>query len=172
MNYKTYENYPLSIIYLSTAITLLSYSIGALIFYLIGGLVFGGGYLFLCSLSSILSMRFRCSYCYYYGLRCPSGLGALAKLLFNQRDNSDFSNPKNILKVASLSFFLLFIPIIVGIVFIIIRFSFFLLFSLLAYFLIAVISSFAIRKNLLCKHCKQGEIGCPAYEGMKGNNKN
>jgi len=27
---------------------------------------------------------------------------------------------------------------------------------------------FVSRKNLFCKHCKQGKIGCPAYEGMQG----
>lgn len=165
---QTYESYPFSTVCLSMLQTVLSYVLGALIFYFAGGILLGFGYIVLCLIVLLLSMRFRCTFCYYYGKKCPSGLGRLSKSLFSKRDAADFANPRNVSIVAIPSFGLLFLPLVVGLVFVFIRFSWLLLFLFIAYFLIAISAGFPLRKDLLCKHCRQGEIGCPAYEGMKG----
>lgn len=85
MDEEKYESYPYSAICLSTAQTVLSYLIGALILYLIGGLVLAAGYLVLCLIVFIFAMRFRCSHCYYYGKRCPFGWVACQKC-FSKRE--------------------------------------------------------------------------------------
>jgi hypothetical protein len=53
-------------------------------------------------------------------------------------------------------------------VFLVTGFSWLNLGLLLSYALIAVVPGFVLRKNLFCDHCKQAELGCPAYEGMQG----
>ncbi len=168
---NSYENYPISILFITSVSTVLSYLIGAWIFYYAGGIILGLVYILLVLVMFALSMRFRCAYCYYYGKKCASGLGVLAKWFFRQRDNVDFSNPKNVTLVASLSFPLLFLPLIVGVILIFFKFSWNLILFVGLYFLIAVYSGFALRKNIICKKCKQGELGCPAYQGMMGTKK-
>lgn len=95
-------------------------------------------------------------------------MGGLAGLFFTKRDSADFSNPKNVLPIAAPSFLALLLPLVMAIIFMFIKFSVALLLSFFAYFIIAFLVSFPLRKNVLCKYCKQGELGCPAYEGMIG----
>ncbi len=165
---ELYEEYPVSIVCQTSFQTFLSYLIGLTILYIVGGLIFGSVYILLAILLLLLSMRFRCSYCYYYEKRCATGLGALCGLLFKKRESSDFSNSRNVSIVAIPSFLLMFLPLIAGIVYILFEFSWSLLSLLLLYSFTAIVLGFAIRKSLLCKSCKQGEIGCLAYQGMKG----
>jgi hypothetical protein len=171
MSERTYESYPFSIFFIASLTSLLNYLLGALIFYLAGGVVLGIAYLVIAFISLALAMRFRCAYCYYHGRRCPTGLGILAGLLFRQRDNVQFANPKNITPVAIVSFSVLFLPLIAGIVYLLFDFTLIMLVSLLLYLMIAVVLGFSLRKNYICKHCKQGDLACPAYEGMKGTAK-
>lgn len=172
MSDSTYESYPFSIVCLSTVQTIVSYAIGAFIFYLTVGFWLALSYILLCIALFWMAMRFRCSYCYYYGKKCPTGLGNLCKSLFKKGDSTEFGNPKNVKPVAVPSFTLMFLPLIVGLIYAFVSFSWFLLLSLIAYFVVAVNTGFLLRKNILCKSCKQREIGCPAYEGMKGEKSN
>jgi hypothetical protein len=162
-----YERYPSNILCFSITLTVLSYAVGTLIFCLINGLL-GAGYVALCFLSLILGIKFRCSFCYYYGKRCSSGLGTLAKLFFKAGKPEEFQNPKNLMLAALSSFAVLFLPLFGAIFLLVTGFSWLNLILLAAYLLIAVIPGFVLRKNLVCKYCKQGERGCPAYEGMQG----
>lgn len=143
-----------------------SYALGTTIFYLIGP-IFGVGYAVLCILSLLAGLRLRCCYCYYYGKRCPSGLGILGKLLFKKGDPWGFKEPKNLIPAGVLDFGVLLLPILGGIVLCAVRFSIFVAALLTAYILIAGIGGFTVKK-MFCRHCEQGHIGCPAYEGMKG----
>ena len=164
---KYYEHYPPGIICLSTVLTLLSYALGTLIFYLINSLL-GVGYIILCFISLLVAMKFRCTFCYYYTKGCYSGLGNIAKLLFKKGNSNDFKNPKNLIPAAIFSFAVLLFPLIGAIFLLVTRFSWLILILLVAYVVIAIIPGFVLRKDLFCKYCKQGKIGCPAYEGMKG----
>lgn len=168
MSEELYENYPFSTFCLASLISLLSFVLGALIFYLIGGTLLGAIYFVVALMSLVPSMRFRCAYCYYYGKRCSTGLGMFASFLFKKRDSSEFSNSKYVTPVLIVSFSVLLLPIIAAIIFMLLDFSLNLLLLFLLYFIIAFVSGLLMRKNLICKHCKQGELGCPAYEGMKG----
>jgi hypothetical protein len=91
----------------------------------------------------------------------------MAKLLFEEGNPNEFGNLKNLMPAAIFSFAVLFLPIIGAIIMMISRFSWLALILFIAYIVIAVVSGFGLKKNF-CKHCKQGKIGCPAYEGMKG----
>jgi MFS-type transporter involved in bile tolerance (Atg22 family) len=98
-------------------------------------------------------------------------LGKISALLFHQQDNKDFGNSRNVAIVAILSVLVLISPMIAGFIDIILNFTRLMLGSLIIYLFIAVLLSFQTRKNLLCKYCMQGKLGCPAYEGMKGTDK-
>ncbi|MCD1294057.1 hypothetical protein CUJ83_03485 [Methanocella sp. CWC-04] len=161
------EGYPFRHNCISLGITLLSYAIGTAIFYLADPF-FGLAYVILCAISLLAGVKFRCSYCYYYGKRCSSGLGLLCKLLFRRGDPNEFKNPKNLMTAGILDFGALLLPVFGGLALILLRFSILSLALLAAYTIIAVIVSFLMKKEF-CKNCKQGQIGCPAYEGMKGN---
>jgi len=162
-----YESYPYRILCLSMILTFSSYALGTLIIYLINSLL-GVGYVILCFVSLLVCIKYRCSFCYYYGKKCYSGLGALSKLLFRQGNSNDFKSPKNLMPTAIFSFAVLFLPLIGAIVLMIFKFSWLILILSIIYLLIAVIPVFILRKNLFCKYCKQGKTGCPAYEGMQG----
>ena len=168
MSEELYENYPFSTFCLASITSLLNFALGALIFYLIGGTLLGVAYFVIALMSIVPSMRFRCAYCYYYGKRCSTGLGILAGFLFKKRDSGEFNNSKYVTPVAIISFSVLLLPIIAAIIFMLLDFSLNLLLLFLFYFIIAFVSGLLMRKNLICKHCKQGQLGCPAYEGMKG----
>ncbi len=144
--------------------TLISYTLGTVIFFgfnLLGGFI----YLALCLVTILLSLKFRCIHCYYYGKLCSFGFGKLSKLIFIQGNSTEFSNPKNIFPVALLSFGTTFFPLIAGIIQNISNFSLLNLFLLIIYILFGIFPNFFIRRNV-CKHCQQGQLGCPAYTHM------
>lgn len=162
-----YESYPYIILCLSMMLSVLSCALGTLIFYMINSLL-GIGYIILCFISFLIGIKYRCSFCYYYGKRCYSGLGTLSKLLFRKGNSNDFKNPKNLMPAAIFSFVVLILPLIGAIILMLIEFSWLILILFVSYLIIAIIPGFVLRKNLFCRYCKQGEIGCPAYEGMQG----
>lgn len=162
-----YESYPSNVLCLSITLMVLSYALGTLILYQISGLL-GAGYIILCLVALILGIKFRCCFCYYYDKRCSSGLGKLAKLLFKEGNHDGFRGPKNLMPAAIFSFAVLLLPLIGALLLLVTRFSWLVLILFVAYLLIAVIPGFVLRKDLFCKCCKQGEIGCPTYEGMQG----
>lgn len=160
-----YESYPLRFNCISLGVTLLSYAFGTAIFYLISP-IFGLAYALLCLLSVLVSLKLRCSYCYYYGKRCPSGLGILSKQLFRKGDPEGFKDSKNLIPAGILDFGLLVLAVLGGIALCVMRFSL-LSASLLAAYILVAVAGFSVKK-IFCRHCEQGRLGCPAYEGMKG----
>ena len=90
---KYYENYPFNTLCISIVVTLLSYAAGFFIFYLIN-IYWVVGYAVLCLVSLFVGMKYRCKFCYYYGKKCASGLGALARIFFKKGDASEFKTQK------------------------------------------------------------------------------
>jgi hypothetical protein len=161
-----YESYPLRFNCVSLGIAFLSYIIGAAIFYLIEPIL-SPGYLILCMLSLLAGLMYRCRFCHYYGRRCPSGLGALSKLFFKKGDPQGFGDRKNLIPAGVMDFGVLLLPALGGAALCVMRFTLLAAALLAAYVLVAVVAGFAVKK-IFCAHCEQGQLGCPAYEGMKG----
>lgn len=161
-----YECYPLRFNVVSLGITLVSYAIGAAIFYLISPLL-GAGYLVLCALSLLAGLYYRCRFCYYYGKRCPSSLGVPGRLLFKKGDPQGFKDMKNLAPAGILDLGALILAVLGGVALCVMKFSLLAAALLAAYVLVAVVLSFTVKK-VLCAHCEQGRLGCPAYEGMRG----
>ena len=126
------------------------------------------GYLLLCLSSVAAVIKYRCSYCYYYNKRCPIGFGKICSVFLKKGNAEDFRKSRNLIPAAILSFAVLFLPLAANIIILIVEFSLLVGVLLFLYVLIAGIGGFVLRKNLYCKNCKQGMIGCPAYEQMQG----
>ncbi len=98
-----------------------------------------------------------CRNCYYYGKLCHTGWGKLSSLYCKQgeitRFGCGFSGKIIPIFYASMTF----IPLIMGIISIAMKFSIFNLIILLIFFATAFLSSFSIRKKA-CVKCKMKEI--------------
>jgi hypothetical protein len=109
-------------------------------------------------------LRTRCTRCYYYGKVCGFGKGKIAAALFAKDEEHEFTG-------AEISFIKLIpdllislIPIIGGIISLIISFQVIVLVCLIIFITLSFFVTGKIRGELVCKNCKQGDIGCPATE--------
>jgi len=166
MECRYYEEYPFKIVFISLAAFVLTALFGTLILWSINKFL-GFLYIVLTVLAIPVSMKFRCGMCYYYGKRCYMGLGLLTPLFFKKGDPLEFGKMKNLIPAAIFSFGLMILAIIAGIVVLIINFSVLNLVFLILYIIFSFIPGFILKKNY-CSRCRQGEMNCPAYEGMKG----
>lgn len=163
---KYYENYPFSTVCICSGQTILSYILGTWILFLVNEWL-GFGYILLWLFSLLISMKLRCCYCYYYGRTCSfSLLSKLAGMIFNKGDPQEFKSSKKVMPVAAVSFIVSLLPLVGGVILNIMNFSWLNVLLLGVYILSAFLVSFPIRGSLSCKHCKQGELGCPAYRRM------
>ena len=161
------EPVPLWKTMLSAAFTVLSWGIGASIFYIISPLA-AGGYLLFCAFVMAISTYFRCRYCVYYGRRCTSGLGLISSGLFRKGNPAGFCNPKNIFPVAIPSFAMLLLPLAAGVVWAFLHFSLEIALLTGFYFAVAMVGGYFFQRNVTCKNCAQGRVGCPSYRMMQG----
>jgi len=93
-------------------------------------------------------------------------LGDIARLLIERRNEAGFKKVENLRPAALSSLGALILPLICAAFLAVFDFSGLVLLLLILYILYAFLLSLMLRKNLACKHCRQGEIGCPAYECM------
>ena len=158
------EFYSPKIICMNLLLTFLSYSIGTLVIYSFNSIM-GLFYAIFCILTIFISLKLRCSYCFYYGKRCGFGFGILSKIFFSQGESKEFNNSKNVIPVLIFSMCVSIIPVIVGIILLIVNFSVFHLIYFILYILVAFLPNFFIRSKV-CEYCEQGKLGCPAYNKM------
>ncbi|MHA1966204.1 MAG: hypothetical protein ACW964_00255 [Candidatus Hodarchaeales archaeon] len=159
------EEYPIGIVCVSVTITIISYLLGAIVLYLVHPFL-GFLFLLLVIFTILVSMKLRCTHCFYLGKYCNFGLGKLAAILFKKGNSKDFNNPRKVIPTAILSFGTILLPIIAGIGLLIINFTLVNLGILLAYLLFGILPNFFVRGNY-CDKCMQGQLGCPSYEKMK-----
>lgn len=164
------ENYPIKIVCVSTTLTIISYLLGTFVLYVFHP-VLGILFLLLAVSTIIVSMKLRCTYCYYLGKYCNFGLGKLAAIIFKKRDPTEFKNPRKVIPTAILSFGTMLVPVIAGIGLVLFDFSLINLGLLLMYILFGILPNFFVRGSF-CDKCMQGQLGCPSYEQMiKGRQK-
>lgn len=158
---KTFENYPFWIVFVSNLVSLGIYVIGAYIMYRLG-IVW-----LILYLAYLLVLEFRlmkhCANCYYYGKFCAFGKGKLCSLFFRKGQKS-FCSFKLSWKDLLPDFLVALIPLVVGIVLLILDFSWMLLLLLIILVILASAGNSFVRSSLACKFCRQREIGCPAEQ--------
>lgn len=167
---KTYENYPCKIIIISNFVLIAIYFIGAYIMYQLGVLWLILYLVYIFGLE-IRLMKKSCVNCYYYGKFCAFGKGKLSAILFKKGDSKIFQKDKITWKDILPDFLVSIIPLIVGIILLILEFSWLILLLILFLVILTSVGNSFVRGTLACKFCKQKEIGCPAEQLFNKNKK-
>jgi hypothetical protein len=105
--------------------------------------------------------------CYYYGKTCSFGKGRLSSFLFKRGKPIRFIQNKITWKAVIPDFLISIIPIIIGIIILIIHFSWLILFLIILLFILGFSGNAIVRGQFACKYCKQRELGCPAQKLFK-----
>ena len=158
---KPYECFPIWIVILSNFVGLSIYLIGAYV--LAGfGLWMSGLYLLYCFGLELRLLKGHCVNCYYYGKICGFGKGKLCSWLFKQGEPRKFTETEILWTNMLPDFIVLLWPVLAGIILLVQNFTW-LLIGLLALLVVLSLSGNAIvRGSLVCKYCRQKELGCPA----------
>lgn len=164
------ESYPIKIVCVSASLTIISYLAGAFLVYFFFPPL-SVVYLLLAALTLVVSMKLRCTHCYYFGKYCNFGLGMLAKYFFNRGEPGEFRDPKKVGITAILSFGTMLIPVFIGLLMFVTDMNLSNLGLLFGYILIGIAPNFLVRGSF-CDKCMQGELGCPSYEQMMKSRSN
>lgn len=160
---KTYDSFPIWIVILSNTVSILIYISGLILILQLGWIA---GVLYLVY---ILAFEYRllsrhCVGCYYWGKTCGFGKGRLSSLFFKKDDPSTFCNNKLSWKDLIPDVLISLVPLVIGIIFMIVKFEFIILFAAIVLIVLTTFGNGFIRGQLTCKFCKQRELGCPAEE--------
>jgi hypothetical protein len=128
------------------------------------GVIFSALFLFYVLVLEYRLIRYHCTDCYYWGKTCGFGKGRLSSLFFKKEDGLKFCTVEMTWKDMIPDILASLIPVIVGIVLLIFKFNFILLFALLILLVLTTAGNGYIRGNLTCIYCRQRESGCPAYD--------
>lgn len=165
----TYDRYPRWIVLISNAHALGVYILGALVLRsLTIWLVVP--YLLFCLWLEVQVLRKSCRNCAYYGKTCGLGKGRLCALLFTRGDPGRFVDRKVTWADMLPDLLVVLLPLAGGIVSLIVHFSWLVLLLLLALLVLSFAGNGLIRGSLVCKHCAQAQLGCPAL-GLFGGGK-
>lgn len=158
---KTHENFPVWIVILSNLFSILIYSSGFAITLQLGWIAAALYLVFILALEYRLISK-HCINCYYWGMTCGFGKGRLSALFFKRGDPNKFCGNEMSWKDMIPDLLVSLVPFIIGIVLIIIKFDFTILFALIILIVLTTAGNGFIRGNLTCRYCKQRELGCPA----------
>ena len=160
---KTFESYPLRIVVLSNLSSFTIYFFGLFITYRLAWFVSAIYLIYILSLEYRLLSR-HCVNCYYWGKTCGFGRGVLSSLLFKKGYSSEFCNKEMTWKAMIPDLLISLIPLVTGIVLLIIKFDFLLLFAMVIIIALTTTGNGYIRGSLTCNFCRQRELGCPAHQ--------
>ena len=158
---KSYEKFPGWIVAFSSLVTLLIYAMGAYILASLG-ILWLILYLLYCLGVEIEVLKRSCQDCYYYGQVCGFGKGKLCSLLFKKGNSQRFAQKEVSWVKVIPDFMVLLFPLGGGMVLLIREFSWFILIMLVILVFLCLAGNAFIRGLLVCKYCRQREIGCPA----------
>jgi len=159
----SYDRFPLHIPLLSIFISLISYSLGAII--ISGfGLLFSILYALYCLGIELLVIFRSCRDCWYYGKLCGLGKGVIAPLFVKKGDTTRFAKRDISMIHLIPDFLVVIIPLVAGIVLLILDFSLIILLLMIVLGALFFGGTAFIRGTFACRFCKQKDIGCPADE--------
>ena len=158
-----YERYPLGTVIASNAVAWSIYGLGTAIVARHGAgpaLV----YVACCLWVELRVLTKSCRSCWYYGRLCGFGKGKLCALLFPKGDPADFLR-KEITWVDLVPDFAVgLLPVVAGAVLLLRGFSWALLLMVLALLGLTTAGNAFVRGVLVCRRCRQRELGCPAQK--------
>jgi len=161
-NTKSYENFPVWIPFIAILISIISYSIGAII--LSGfGIIFAILYILYCIAIELMIIFRSCKNCWYYGKICGLGKGKIASLFVKRGDTKKFADRDVSMVQMIPDFLVVIIPLFGGIILLVLNFSILVLFLMVVLIVLFFGGTAFVRGTFACKYCKQKDIGCPAY---------
>ena len=161
MRARFYENYPAWIISVTNLFSIAIWLAGAFIIWQALG-IWVVLYLAFIGYLEIRLLKGHCTDCYYYGKRCANGNGKLSSLFFRKGDPKNFCKKNMTWKDILPDFMVSVIPMVVGIWILITGFSW-LIAGLVAFlFVLSFPGNAFVHGSLICNHCRQRELGCPA----------
>jgi len=119
-------------------------------------------YLGYCAVVEIAVLRRSCVHCYYYGKVCGLGRGRICALVFRRGNPEAFVQRQASVREIVPDLLVAAIPLVAGVVLLLRRFSWPVLFATVSILLLASAGNALVRGSLACRHCAQREIGCPA----------
>jgi len=169
MKITSYESYPGWIVLVCNLVPVAIYAIGAYV--LAGfGVVVPVFYLLYCLWLEIRILRRSCANCYYYDKVCGTGKGKLCAMFFKKGDPRAFAEKEVTWADVLPDFLVSVFPLVGGIILLIRDFSWPTVIMLAILVALAFGGNAFIRGSLLCKHCEQGKMGCPAAKLFEGKN--
>jgi hypothetical protein len=164
---RTFEKYPARMVAVSVLVTISIYALGAMILSGMGP-VGAAAYLIYCAAYEIWVMRHSCVNCYYYGKLCGLGRGKISPYFFPKGDPETFVRLKITWRTLIPDLLVLFIPLLVGTIILIQRFSLQFAAVMVLFLVLSLGGNAFVRNQIACKYCKQREIGCPAEQFFGG----
>lgn len=158
---KSYEHFPSWMVLVSNMVSVSLYALG---FFITGSVswIIAGFYLVYIAVLEFRLLRYHCTDCYYYGKVCGFGKGSISAWFFKKGDGAGFCNREMTWKDMIPDMLVSVIPIIAGILSMIIDFKFTVLAAVILLILLTTIGNSFVRGSIVCKYCRQREIGCPA----------
>jgi len=156
----SYDEYPWTTPLLENGVWLGVFALGSFIVSLLSGWAAAAylGYSLICMY--LLMPRMVCTHCSYYGRTCHSGQGRIAGLLFSRGDTASFGSRFKYSRFAAPVFLA---PLIIGLVFCALHFTWSRLGATLAFGILALGCTRAVTCGLGCPHCNQRAL-CPAIQ--------
>jgi hypothetical protein len=158
-----FERYPLGTVLVANAVAGAIYGIGTTLMALHGtapALI----YAVCCVWVEFRVLTKSCRNCWYYGRRCGFGKGKLCALLFPKGDPADFLRKEITWWDIVPDFAVGLLPVIAGAVLLVRGFSWTILGLVLLLLILTTAGNAFVRRGLVCRHCKQRELGCPAQK--------
>lgn len=160
---KVYESFPWPIVTLTNLVSLSIYATGVLVMMHLGW-VWAGIYVMYCLCLEIRIMRHSCVNCGYYGSLCGFGKGKVCSWFFKPGDPEKFGTTNITWRDLIPDFLVFLIPLVLGIIILVMGFTWLLLVLLVALTALSTVGNAVIRGSFACKYCKQRLNGCPAEQ--------
>lgn len=165
----TLERYPVWVVLIANLVPFSIYFSGFFIMIRLGWIV-GVSYLIFVAILEFRVVSRHCVNCYYWGKLCAFGKGRISSVFFKKGDTARFCEKEMTWKDMIPDILVSAIPAITSILLLIVNFDLRLLVPLLILVLMTTMGNAFVRGRLVCKYCKQREIGCPA-DKLFNNNK-
>ena len=160
---KAFESYPIYTTIAFWSVGLLNIAIGFYLLSLINSIL---SFLYIAYVTAVELQVYRegCVSCWYYGKSCASRRGRIAPKIFKRQDKKRFCEKKVTWKNLLPTILVSAIPVAAGVYVMALGFTYVILGLTIIPLLIWFVGNPLVYGNLVCPHCRQGRICCPASE--------
>lgn len=163
---ERYEHFPIGIVLLSNVVSLAIYGLGIYIMFQVSWILASLFFLYVLGME-IRLIRYHCVNCYYWGKTCGFGQGRVSAWFFKRGDAAKFCENEMTWKDLLPDLLVSLLPLVTGLVLIIVRFDWMVLFAMILLVVLTTKGNEVVRGSYACRYCKQRDLGCPAESFFK-----